>query len=261
MGRATQAAIRSSLKPVDSWWTVLVIDPVAARVLPVLLRFDAVTPNALTLVAALAGLSSGVMLLAGVPVLAGALFELRFFLDCLDGKVARIKRSGSAVGMFLDSAADLVVGTFVFAAAGLWSGGHGPLPARLCLLPAALAAVWSWSNLHAVSSERRAAGDQGRSGRGEPSGRLAAFLRRHRLTRLPSSVEATTAALFLAPLTGSATVVSWALVVVSVGFYVPATAHNLAKSLRAARRVDAQDAAAPMSSDAVPPAATVALHS
>lgn len=236
MTGVTAEDLNRGLKPIDSWWTVLAVDPVATRLLPAVVRVGWLTPNVITLLAAIVGVASALAYPLSLPVVAGLLFELRFFLDCLDGKVARVRRNGSSVGAFLDSAADMVVSTAVFVSAGLWCAGHGPLGRSAALLPAVAALAWNWSNTYAMTSERNAGGEAGRSGRGVESGGLAAALRRRRLTRLPSSVEATTVALFVAPLTASKTVVAAVLLAVTVGFYLPAFLHNMAKAYRAAGR-------------------------
>ena len=47
-----------ALKAVDSWWTVLVVDPAAIRIARGLSRFGAVTPTRVTVVAQLLAIGS-----------------------------------------------------------------------------------------------------------------------------------------------------------------------------------------------------------
>ena len=95
----------------DAWWTVLLVDPLASR----LVRFTAnrtrVTPNQLTVGALILGLAAGACFaVAGWPwLLAGALlYHLSFTLDCMDGKIARLKGTGSVFGAWLDYIFDRV---------------------------------------------------------------------------------------------------------------------------------------------------------
>ncbi|QXJ22045.1 CDP-alcohol phosphatidyltransferase family protein [Actinomadura graeca] len=95
----------------DAWWTVLLVDPLASR----LVRFTAnrtrVTPNQLTVGALILGLAAGgCFAVAGWPwLLAGALlYHLSFTLDCMDGKIARLKGTGSVFGAWLDYIFDRV---------------------------------------------------------------------------------------------------------------------------------------------------------
>jgi phosphatidylglycerophosphate synthase len=95
----------------DAWWTVLLVDPLAAR----LVRFTAnrtrVTPNQLTVGALILGLAAGgCFAVASWPwLLAGALlYHLSFTLDCMDGKIARLKGTGSVFGAWLDYIFDRV---------------------------------------------------------------------------------------------------------------------------------------------------------
>lgn len=250
-GAWSRESLRGSLKEVDAWWTVLVIDPLALRVLPWLLRRRRVTPNALSLLAGSVGVGSGAAFLWGAPIVGGLLFELRFFIDCLDGKVARVRGIGSRFGGFLDQSLDLVVMSWVYSALGLELASKGALPGRLALWPAVAALVWAWSGQY-LGVTRRALAMAGAGPKAEGGG-LRSRMRSRRLARLPSSVEATTVALFLCPLTGSPSIMAGALWVVTVGFYVPATAHNFYSTARMLRRADLASA---VPADAVPPVAS-----
>ena len=176
-------------KPVDSWWTVIAIDPIAARIVPLIARVRAVTPMRLTLLAFALGLASALAFGLGELWLGAVLFEVRFLLDCLDGKLARYRGTSSPAGAFVDVACDMVVVGLCYGGlvAGLVAdGGWGqvPLIAGISLVTAA-----SWLQLYRDARH-------GDSDRGAAGGRLA----RHRLKPYPSSVEAETASLFLAPL-------------------------------------------------------------
>jgi phosphatidylglycerophosphate synthase len=95
----------------DAWWTVMLVDPLASR----LVRFTAnrtnVTPNQLTVGALILGLGAGACFaMASWPylLLGALLYHLSFTLDCMDGKIARLKGTGSVFGAWLDYIFDRV---------------------------------------------------------------------------------------------------------------------------------------------------------
>lgn len=188
-----------AVKPIDCWWTVAAIDPIAVRILPWFVRWRAVTPNRITALAFVVGAVS-VALFGTGHLVAGALcYELRFFLDCLDGKVARVRGESSALGAAFDRLADSVTVPAAYAAIGwtlaerhAWS--HAWVLA--VALMAALVTVFELS-LESVKASIRfveptAPADTVRG--------FAAWMRRHRFTLRPWTVEAETVGLFLGPL-------------------------------------------------------------
>ncbi|MDL4814689.1 CDP-alcohol phosphatidyltransferase family protein [Actinomadura opuntiae] len=95
----------------DAWWTVLLVDPLAARLVKVTANRTRITPNQLTVGALILGLGAGACFAAASwPwLLAGAvLYHLSFTLDCMDGKIARLKGTGSVFGAWLDYIFDRV---------------------------------------------------------------------------------------------------------------------------------------------------------
>lgn len=104
-GTFTAADVKGTFKQRDSWWTVLLVDPLAAPVVRLLANRTSVTPNQLSFFAFVLGLGSATMFLLGTwPWLVGGavLFYLAFYVDCLDGKIARLKGTGSTWGQWLD---------------------------------------------------------------------------------------------------------------------------------------------------------------
>ncbi|MFI5930978.1 CDP-alcohol phosphatidyltransferase family protein [Actinoplanes sp. NPDC051494] len=92
-------------KPRDAWWTVLLVDPVAAPLVRLISPYRWITPNVLTGLAAVVGLGSAACFLAGGRwwVVAGALlFHVSFLIDCMDGKIARLNGTGTMFGTWLD---------------------------------------------------------------------------------------------------------------------------------------------------------------
>lgn len=104
--RFTLDEVRSlTYKSRDAWWTVLLVDPLASRLVQIASRFRSITPNRLTMAAFLLGIGAAACFArADYPSLvAGAiLFHLSFVIDCMDGKIARLMGTGSVFGAWLD---------------------------------------------------------------------------------------------------------------------------------------------------------------
>lgn len=95
----------------DAWWTVLLVDPLASRLVVPVANYTHITPNQISLGAFLIGAASAWFFFQGDPVslLIGALlYHFSFVLDCMDGKIARLKGTGSVFGMWLDYMLDRV---------------------------------------------------------------------------------------------------------------------------------------------------------
>jgi phosphatidylglycerophosphate synthase len=123
---ATLAELRAvTYKKRDSWWTVLLVDPLAIHLVRLADRLRWVTPNRITLLAFLLGFGVAGCFLAADPVwlVTGAvLYHVTFILDCVDGKLARWQQSGSVVGGWLDFTLDQV--RLVICAIALLSGQY-----------------------------------------------------------------------------------------------------------------------------------------
>jgi phosphatidylglycerophosphate synthase len=97
---------RASKKRVDiNWFTEWVCRPPAALIV-YLLRNTRITPNQVTFLSAVVAAGAGAML-ALLPgqlwlVAAVAVFELSFVLDCVDGQLARLRKTSSLLGHLLD---------------------------------------------------------------------------------------------------------------------------------------------------------------
>jgi phosphatidylglycerophosphate synthase len=89
----------------DSWWTVLLVDPVASRLVVPIANRTSVTPNQLTAVGFGLGVVSAALFWLDEPwalLMAAVTFHLSFLLDCMDGKIARLKGTGTILGGWTD---------------------------------------------------------------------------------------------------------------------------------------------------------------
>jgi phosphatidylglycerophosphate synthase len=104
--RPSVAELRAATyKRPDAWWTVLLVDPLAVRVLRWTVGLRWVTPNRVTISAFVLSLGSAGCYLAGTRawlVVGALLYYVGFLLDCVDGKLARWQGSGTLFGAWLD---------------------------------------------------------------------------------------------------------------------------------------------------------------
>ena len=112
-------------KPRDAWWTIFLVDPVALRLCVVAANRTAITPNQLTVTSLVVGLGASWAFWTGstaMLALGAGLFYMSFLLDCMDGKIARLKGTGTPFGMWLDYIFDRV--RVLAATVALMGGQH-----------------------------------------------------------------------------------------------------------------------------------------
>ncbi|MET9979441.1 CDP-alcohol phosphatidyltransferase family protein [Streptomyces microflavus] len=120
-----RAVQKLTCKKRDAWWTVVLVDPVATRMLIVMARFNFITPNRVTWAALFVGLGSAGFFLKGDTqslIIGAALYHLSFILDCIDGKLARLKGNGTVFGGWLDYVFDRI--RVLFCALALMGGQY-----------------------------------------------------------------------------------------------------------------------------------------
>jgi|tagenome__1003787_1003787.scaffolds.fasta_scaffold20978641_3 phosphatidylglycerophosphate synthase len=100
--------VQLRVKARDAWWTVTVIDPIAAGLLRRVLGRRWLSPNRITGLSVGAALAASICFFDGALVLGACLYQVSFLLDCMDGKVAATRGIRSAYGAWIDSLADAV---------------------------------------------------------------------------------------------------------------------------------------------------------
>ena len=103
--------IEDTVKPdYLSIWCIIIIHPVL-RVVWLFANYTKLTPNQITVASFTFGLASAFCFLQGnwtYLIIGACLFETSYILDCVDGKIARLKGSKSAVGAYLDIVGDVI---------------------------------------------------------------------------------------------------------------------------------------------------------
>jgi phosphatidylglycerophosphate synthase len=219
--RPTVAQARSTLKRVDAWWTVLVIDPIAVRILPLIAPIAWITPMRLTLLAGVLGIVPGLLFLHGALVAGAVAFQVRFLIDCLDGKLARMRGTGSKRGGMADEMLDVLTLFFSWAALASWVHGQTGGPNVLAPLLVAVVALQTLPREAGQFAEAKAGWQM----------RLA----RHRLYSKPSRIEVEAFGLTLAPaLLGAHPVLLEAVLWLVAGTHLAESALHWAKQFAAA---------------------------
>ncbi|MEV0201277.1 CDP-alcohol phosphatidyltransferase family protein [Nonomuraea sp. NPDC050691] len=114
--------VHAARKRRDSWWTVYLVDPLACRTALLVANRTRITPNELTVLSLVIGLVSAVCFALDLLVAGAAAFYLSFMVDCVDGKIARLKGTGTPFGLWLDYVGDRV--RVVLCATGLAYGQY-----------------------------------------------------------------------------------------------------------------------------------------
>jgi len=190
------------------------------------------------------GIASAACLAAGQLRVGGALFLLRFFLDCLDGQLARAQGSSSHRGAAYDIICDVVCVTSVYAGLAWWATRTGRIDEAwaLGLLVAITAYQWALAHRKALAPLAEMGDGGAHLGRqlGFPVARQwTDACRRINMSPIPWTVEAETLVLGLLPLLGGAAVAAYG-VLLAFAFYVVASVVNLRRIWRIAGALDQQ---------------------
>jgi phosphatidylglycerophosphate synthase len=226
-------------------WTRLTVDPLATPLARWLSRRPGVTPNRVTAVAMLCALASAACMAGGLLRLGGALFLVRFFVDCLDGKVARAQGTGSRRGAALDLIADVGGIALVTAALGWRLVEHEGLAPAVPLAVMANLIFYNWALAYRKALAKEAGlGEGGAAHQRIPAvplvGAWVRFCRRLNMSPVPWTLEAEIAMLGLCPLLLPADQVGVGMVAVGA-FFLVANAVNIRRLWRVAGALDREE--------------------
>lgn len=180
MLRRSDPDFRRMIKRPGSLWVVVAMDPIGPR-LAWMLRGSRITPNQITLVSLVVAVAAATSYALGALVAGAILSQVRFLLDCTDGRLARLRGTSSPLGGFFDLLADVT--SILLMSAGLIVGVESDALAAALLVFLVVYAILAWIR----TQERRITPLP----TAPPSGAIK---------RYPTSVEAETLVLFVAPL-------------------------------------------------------------
>jgi len=105
----------------DEWWSSFVTSPLAIAVNYLVVDIKGLTPNMITLFSFIIGILSVIFIIMGGTlnfIIAAILIHLSHVLDCMDGQMARYRKTSSLTGSFFDKLTDQIQTTLWFAAVG-----------------------------------------------------------------------------------------------------------------------------------------------
>ena len=227
----TLEQVRGTYKKRDSWWTVLLVDPLAGQLVRLFVGQRWITPTRLTVAAFLLGLGAAAAFLQADPawLVAGAvLYYVGFTVDCVDGKIARLRGDGTVLGSWLDFVLDRVrvflVVLALFGGQYLATGNDLFLFTAVAVVFLALIGYLNGAEIDQIR-RRMARNDAGGAADGDPGAaampstlaRIRRALHRRRIRmNLVSGVEFEMALFVVAPLVAAAAGPAAILVVVVV---------------------------------------------
>jgi phosphatidylglycerophosphate synthase len=199
------ADVQAARKRKDAWWTVYAVDPLACRLALQVANRTRLTPNAITGVSTVLGITAA-MAFATNRLTAGAvLFYLSFLVDCVDGKIARLKGTGTPFGLWLDFIGDRI--REITCAAGLAFGQYAVTGEVAFVVMGAAIAVLDLFRYVNGPQMRRVREELPGSVR-PPKSRWERALARRRVRRhLFSGIEFHAAVFVVAPLLGAAALI------------------------------------------------------
>ena len=200
----------------DYWWTVLFTDPIAIPLTRLLHKKKWMSPDQVSILAAVLGLFVGPLFALGTReglIAGGLLFQAAFIVDCIDGKLARALQITSPKGETLDRIGDAIrrASASLGLAIYLWRADDGTDLAVVVAVVYAVAA-YLFIELSGGSEVRQEAWfkkEPGNGPTGEPRG-LSGFLARNRLMPTPGMPDVQALVFVIGPVTGFVVPVLWA---------------------------------------------------
>ncbi len=105
----------------DEWWSSFVTSPLAIAVNYLVVDIKWLTPNRITLISFVTAIVASIFILTGGTgnfIVAAALIHLSHVFDCMDGQMARYRKTTSFSGCFYDKLTDQIQVTLWFGAVG-----------------------------------------------------------------------------------------------------------------------------------------------
>jgi len=103
--------LRETFRPRKEWWSRVFATPMAYGVLLVVADWRLISPNRLTLTSFATALAACFLITMGGETdlfMAAAVIQVSYVLDCMDGQLARYRKSCSRFGAFADKWTDYV---------------------------------------------------------------------------------------------------------------------------------------------------------
>jgi len=142
----------------DEWWSSFVTSPLAIVVNYVVIDFQWLTPNLITLFSFITAIISTLFIIAGGPenfIIAAILIHWSHILDCMDGQIARYRKSSSMQGSYYDKLTDQIQVTLWFASVAFaaYAQSKSVLPVFLTLIGIAFYSLRGYTKYVTIYTE------------------------------------------------------------------------------------------------------------
>ncbi len=104
---------KSLIKPTDGFISRYINRKISTRITPHILKYDFLTPNAVTIFVTFLGFLSSFLFLFKYSIAGGIMTQIVSIIDGCDGEIARVKNISSRYGAVLDSVLDRYVDIFI----------------------------------------------------------------------------------------------------------------------------------------------------
>lgn len=142
----------------DEWWSSFVTSPMAIAVNYFVVDWKFLTPNLITLLSFIVAIISAVLIVVGGTVnfmLAAVLIHLSHVLDCMDGQMARYRKTASLSGSYFDRLTDQIQVTLWFGSVGYaaYLQSNDILPILLAFIGVSFYSLRGYSKYTAIHTE------------------------------------------------------------------------------------------------------------
>lgn len=142
----------------DEWWSSFVTSPIAIVFNYLVVDLKFLTPNLVTLLSFIVAIVSAVLIILGGTVnfmIAAVLIHLSHVLDCMDGQMARYRKTASMSGSYFDRLTDQIQVTLWFGAVGYaaYLQSNDILPVLLAFVGVSFYGLRGYSKYTAIHTE------------------------------------------------------------------------------------------------------------
>lgn len=105
----------------DEWWSSFVTSPLAIAINYLVVDIQWINPNLITLLSFITAIISALFIVAGGTtnfIIAAILIHWSHILDCMDGQMARYRKTSSLLGSYFDKLTDQIQVTVWFGSVG-----------------------------------------------------------------------------------------------------------------------------------------------
>ena len=104
----TYSQIKNSFHAQEAWINVFFFKHITVPLTYFVTNHTRITPNVISIISLILGLGSAFFYLNGTLLLAGTMYFVSYVFDAIDGKVARITKTGKPYGAWFDIAVDRI---------------------------------------------------------------------------------------------------------------------------------------------------------